>query len=58
MGDKVRFHPCCSWGATAGFGEELGREVEGAVVQVNEEHRWYRAAYETPQGTAHEAFKF
>ena len=58
IGDIVKFKPCSCVNASAGFGEELGREVAGPVVQIHEEHRWYRASYETPQGTRHECFKF
>lgn len=50
--------PCANFGAAAGFAGELSVEVTGTVVQVNEAHRWYRAAYETPQGTRYECFKF
>lgn len=58
IGCMVRFVPCANIDKTDGFGEMLGCEVTGPVVQVNEEHRWYRAAYETPQGTRYECFKF
>lgn len=58
MGDRLRFKPCANVDKTAGFGDILGCEVAGTVVQVNEERRWYRAAYETPQGTMYETFKY
>ena len=58
IGDKFRFVPCCGGIIAAGLSEELRREVTGTVVQIHEEHRWYRASYETPQGTRHECFKF
>ena len=57
MGDKVRFKPCANVDKSAGFGDILGCEVTGVAVQVNEARHWYRAAYETPQGTRHECFK-
>lgn len=41
-----------------GFGVMLDVKVTGTVVQIHEDHRWYRAAYESPQGTRYETFKF
>lgn len=58
IGDTVKFKPCNCVNASAGFGEELGRAVTATVVQIHEAHRWYRARYETPQGTRYETFKF
>ena len=58
IGDKFRFTPSCGGIIAAGLSEELHREVTGTVVQVHEEHRWYRASYETPQGVRHECFKY
>ena len=58
MGDKRRFVPGTNVEKSAGFGEILGREVTGTVVQVHEAHRWARYAYETAQGTGYECFKF
>lgn len=58
VGDKIRFKPCANADKSAGFGEILGAKVTGTVVQVHEPHRWARAAYETPQGTRYECFKF
>lgn len=54
----MRFIPAANFGKSAGFGADLLVEVTGRVVQVNEEHRWYRTAYELPGGTGHECFKF
>lgn len=58
IGDKFRFIPTCNAENTNGFGEILRVDVTGTVVQVHEEHRWYRASYDTPQGVQHETFKF
>ena len=58
IGDKFRFIPTCNAENTNGFGEVLRVEVTGTVVQVHEEHRWYRARYDTPQGVQHETFKY
>jgi hypothetical protein len=54
----VRFVPSAFKGASAGFGGELRVKLTGTVVQVHEEHRWYRVAYDTPCGVQHETFKF
>lgn len=54
----MRFKPSANFGSTAGFGEDLTIEVTGVIVQIHAAHRWYRAAYETPQGTRYECFKF
>lgn len=58
IGDTFRFVPACNAENTNGFGDVLRVEVTGTVVQVHEEHRWYRARYDTPQGVQHETFKF
>lgn len=58
IGDQVKFKPSAYGDSTTGFGGELNVEVTGKVVQINEPHHWYRAAYETPQGTRFETFKF
>ena len=58
IGDAVKFKPCANVDKSAGFGDILGALVTGTVVQVNERNRWYRAAYETPQGTMYETFKY
>lgn len=58
VGDKLRFKPAAYGDCTTGFGGELNVEVVGKVVQINEEHHWYRARYDTPQGVQHETFKF
>ena len=58
-GDPVRFKPAAFFTNVAGFGTDLDVEVSGTVVQIHEEHRWYRAEYRTPGGTVqHETFKF
>jgi hypothetical protein len=54
----VRFKPCANVDNTAGFGTVLGAEVVGQVMQIHEEHHWYRVQYQTPQGTRFETFKF
>ena len=58
VGDKIRFVPGANLDKSSGFSDVLGQKVTGTVVQVNEAHRWARAAYETPQGTRYECFKF
>ena len=57
IGDKVRFTPTANIDHSAGFPDVLAVEVEGTVVQINEEHRWYRVRCELPTGYIfHECF--
>ena len=57
IGDKVRFTPTANTDHSAGFPDVLAVEVEGTVVQINEEHRWYRVRCELPTGYIfHECF--
>ena len=58
VGDTFRFSPSCNAENTNGFGEVLRVEVTGTVERIHEEHRWYRASYDTPQGVKYECFKF
>ena len=58
VGDQVKFKPAAYAESTASFGGALNVVVIGTVEQIHEDHRWYRAAYETPQGTRHECFKY
>ncbi len=58
IGDKVKFKPSAYGDSTTGFGGELNVEVAGTVTQTSEARRWYRASYETPQGTRYECFKY
>lgn len=62
IGDKIRFTPA----AFADVSEDsrthrdfgVVAEVTGTVVQIHEEHRWYRVRYELAGGPQHETFKF
>lgn len=59
VGDTVRFVPSANKGASAGFGGELRVQVTATVIQIHEDHRWYRTAWEMCPGcTGHETFKF
>lgn len=58
VGDKFRFIPACCAEGTNGFGDVLRLKVTGTVERIHEEHRWYRAGYDTPQGVKYECFKF
>ena len=58
IGDPKRFKPAAYATGVAGFGADLDVYVTGTVVQIHEEHRWYRVRYTTPQGAAYETFKF
>ena len=60
VGDKVRFIP-------SAFADEFGNarktlgvcgEVTGEVIQIHEQHGWYRVRYEIRPGcTGYETFK-
>lgn len=59
IGDKVRFKPAAfarTRGEDAAF--EIPVEVTGTVIQIHEEHRWYRVEYTMPGCIGREAFKF
>ena len=58
VGDPWTFRPAANFEKSSGFGEILGVKVMGTIVQVNEEHRWFRVRYEMPYGVLHECFKF
>lgn len=61
IGDKIRFTPA----AFSEINTEKSREifgvvtqVTGTVIQIHEEHRWYRVRYELAGTVQHETFKF
>ena len=59
IGDTIRFKPAAYSTGVAGFGAELDVLVTGTVIQIHEEHRWYRVSWEMRPGcTGHETFKF
>ena len=58
IGDRFRFKPAPYMDSLKGFGTMLDVQMTGTVVQIHEDHRWYRARYESPQGTRYETFKF
>ncbi len=61
LGEKVRFVPAANLDHSAGFPETLQIEVAGTVVQIHEEHRWYRVKYTLgtrPDCIGFECFKF
>lgn len=62
IGDKVRFTPS---GFLTGYGGPKWTpdgfapvEVTGEIVEVHEEHRWYRVRYEAFGAVMHECFKY
>ena len=60
LGEKIRFRPT-AFQAIEGdklrlFG--VVEKVTGTVVQIHEEHRWYRVRYEAGGTVQHETFKF
>lgn len=57
IGDTYRFRPSANTDHSSGFPEILAVEVTGTVVQINEEHRWFRVRYAMPGGLeAYECF--
>lgn len=59
IGDKIRFRPA-AFARTRGddLGWEIPVEVTGTVIQIHEEHRWYRVEYTMPGCIGRECFKF
>lgn len=65
IGNAYRFTPACLV-AEAGGNLEMGRplperrRIEGTIVQVHEEHHWFRVRYRAPGADAdfYEVFKF
>lgn len=58
IGDKVRFRPAGFINSRDAFGPDFPVEVTGTVIQIHEEHRWYRVQYTMPGCIGHECFKF
>lgn len=59
VGDTVRFKPAAYFTGIAGYSTELDVVVDATVIQIHEEHRWYRCEWRTPGGrTLRESFKF
>lgn len=58
IGDKVRFLPGQNSDLATDDVKER-RKVTGTVIQIHEEHRWYRVAYPlNARCIGHECFKF
>lgn len=59
IGDRWTFVPCANLDHSAGFADVLQVQATGTVVQIHEEHRWFRVAWEIQPGrVAWECFKF
>ena len=58
VGDKVRFRPAGFINSRDGSGPDFPVEVTGTVIQIHEEHRWYRVEFALPGCIGHETFKF
>ena len=63
IGSKVRFLPTAFIAngrlpMALPFTSPESLYVTGTVIQVSEDHRWYRVEYETRSGMLHECFKF
>ena len=59
LGDRIRFRPS-AFARTRGEdgGYEIPVEVTGTVIQIHEEHRWYRVEFQMSGCIGHECFKF
>ena len=59
IGDKYILIPAANTDHSSNFGEILRQPITGTVVQIHEEHRWFRVAWEIQPGRiAFECFKF
>ena len=58
LGDPVSFIPAAFQAHSAGFPEELAITLTGHVVYINQEHHYYRVAFDMPGCIGHECFKF
>ena len=59
IGDTVRIIPAANFDHSAGFGEILREPIPATVIQIQEEHRWYRVRYTIRPGCiGYECFKF
>ena len=60
IGEKISFTPAAFQQIEGDKVRAFGavRNVTGTVVQIHEEHRWYRVRYEVAGTVQHETFKF
>ena len=58
VGDRHRFIPAANYDHSAGFAQILMKELSGVIVEVNEEHRWFRVEYRRGEVTGYECFKY
>ena len=61
LGDKFTFTPSANLDNSAGFHGILRRMVVGTVVEIHDEHRWFRVAFTAGELTPtvfYECFKF
>lgn len=58
IGDKVRFKPAAFQRTRDEAAFEIPVEVTGTVIQIHEEHRWYRVEFKMPGCIGRETFKF
>ena len=56
VGDRHSFIPAANYDHSAGFAQILLREICGTIVEVNEEHRWFRVEYRRGEVTGYECF--
>ena len=57
IGDKKTFIPCPNYQNLSNEAQ-LRKKVTGTVIQIHEEHRWYRVEYNlSARCIGHECFK-
>lgn len=57
----MRFTPAANYDHSIGFTDILKRDVEGTVVEIHADHRWYRVEFimgSMPGCIGHECFKY
>ena len=57
----MRFTPAANFDHSTGFSDFLKKEVEGTVIEIHEDHRWYRVEFNmgsAPGCIGHECFKY
>lgn len=58
IGDKYILIPAANTDHSSNFGEILRQPITGTVVQIHEEHRWFRVRYVVSGCIRYECFKF
>ena len=61
VGALVRFVPSACWVGEAGLTPHVNVEVVGTVIEIHEDHHWYRVEYcmgHNPDCIGYECFKY